>query len=123
METFLVDGPNPEYLKGKENEEASNPKEVPFLNANFIDFNMTTGEFKLGLAVANELHNCYNNAKYEYIYSSSTFSGVLMDIYYESKHGYFKHCFIVAGPTPNEKQDALIQNKKDIAYFQLDPIQ
>jgi hypothetical protein len=38
METFLVEGPNP-------NAKAKDPRPVHFLNATFHNFNITNGEF------------------------------------------------------------------------------
>lgn len=93
-----------------------------FMIANIFKFNITSREFTINNGVTNELLNCYNNAKYKYIYTENSFSGVLMDIYFSSKYGFFKHCLIVAPSLPENKKEMILKKKQDIIYFQFDPI-
>jgi hypothetical protein len=54
-----------------------------------------------------ELVNCFNNAKYKQIFTKMAFSGLIQEIMYEPKYGYFKHCLIVATGVKSDEMKIL----------------
>lgn len=122
METSLVKGPNPNYRPQLGN-ITGNPEKALFMNATFINFNVTGSKFEIVKGVASELLNCYNKAKYRQIYTNQAFSGVLQDILYEPKYGYFKFCMIIASNLSQTEKSRLIENKQDLVYFQFHNIE